>query len=112
VKVRESDLRHDADPTRRPVGRPCRPIPDDFGVMWPKLSREEAEEHWRCHHRSIDRWADEFGREKLVLARKRYREAQRAIAARARRKRYTLDSPSISAPGSVETCAGERDIEL
>ena len=91
---------------RRPAGRPCRPPPADFIELWPQHGWDTAAEHWRCHPRSIERWVEACGRERMVLARKRYVEAQRAVAKRARAKRYVAGrtlSPVGRKGGTAET---------
>lgn len=85
-----SDAPGNAAEVRRPVGRPCRPVPADFVEKWPQFGWETAGEEWRCNNRTIQRWIDECGRSMMILARKRYREAQRAVASRARRKNYVM----------------------
>lgn len=79
-----------ANEARRPVGRPYRPVPSDFVERWPQFGWEAAGEEWRCNNRTIQRWVDQCGRSEMVLARKRYVEAQRAIASRARRQSYAV----------------------
>lgn len=82
-----ADTRPREDETLR---RPYRPLPRDFEALWPSVGWSGAELVWRAHARTIARWVDTCGRERMVLARKKYLEAQRAIAGRARRKRYSL----------------------
>ena len=79
-----------AGEVRRPVGRPCRACPDDFAERWPMFGWELAGEEWGCNNRSIRRWVEECGRSEMVLARKRYVEAERAVTSRARRVNYMM----------------------
>jgi hypothetical protein len=57
---------------------------------WPQFGWETAGEEWRCNNKTIQRWIDECGRSEMVLARKRYREAERVVTSRARRKNYVM----------------------
>lgn len=70
--------------------RPSRPVPRNFVERWPLVGWEGAKEEWRAHSRTIARWVDECGRDRMVLARKAYKQAERQIQGRARRKRYVL----------------------
>lgn len=82
-------LQRDPDAVRRP----SRAVPPDFETRWPALGwgkETGAEYEWGCHSRTISRWLDEVGRDRMILARKKYRDAQRTVASRARRKRYVL----------------------
>jgi hypothetical protein len=78
------------DEPRRSVGRPRREVPEDFVRRWPQFGWELAGEEWRCNNKTIQRWIDECGRSEMVLARKRYLQAEREIASRARRKNYVM----------------------
>ncbi len=80
-------------PSAEPVRRPYRGVPRDFVERWPQVGWGKvtgAEAEWNAHARTISRWLDECGRSEMILARKRYLDAQRAVAGRARRKRYVL----------------------
>lgn len=57
--------------------RPFRPVPSDFPDRWPEFGWAAAPVEWRCHPRTIARWVDECGRDRLVLARKRWLDARR-----------------------------------
>lgn len=62
---------------RRGERRPFRPIPADFVERWPELGWDGAKAEWRVHARSIERWLDESGRDRMVLRRKRYLDSLR-----------------------------------
>lgn len=70
--------------------RPFRAVPADFRERWPQFGWSEAKAEWGAHARTIARWVDELGRDEMVLARKRWLDAQRLAASRERRKRYVL----------------------
>lgn len=100
------------DTPRRRVGRPYREVPEDFVRRWPEFGWELAREEWRCHGRTIERWVDECGRSEMVLARKRYRDAQQEIAARARRKNYVMGrtmTPVVGRKGGTSDDDDPRD---
>jgi hypothetical protein len=63
--------------------QPYRQRPADFELRWPQVGWEAAKDVWGAHSSMISRWIDECGRERMVLARKRYIEAERIIRRRA-----------------------------
>lgn len=70
--------------------RPYRQVPHDFVELWPQFGWGGAKEKWRAHGRTIERWVDECGRDRMVLARKAYVASERVVTSRARRKNYVL----------------------
>lgn len=70
--------------------QPYRAVPGNFVALWPSIGWSAAEAVWQAHARTIARWVDECGRDRMVLARHAYLQAERVIQGRARRKRYVL----------------------
>ena len=88
--ARADDAATDQTPPAGRLGRPHRGIPDNFAERWVRVGWFGAPDEFGAHTRSIGRWLDECGRDEMILARKRYLDAQRTIAGRARRKRYVM----------------------
>lgn len=79
------------DPTDLPLeneGKGYRPMPRDFMGIYPQLGWDEAKARWHAHGRTIARWLEEAGRDKMKLARLAYRRAHETIESRERRRRY------------------------
>jgi len=63
-------------------GRPRRRRPADFEQVFVRLGWELTPVHYGVHHRSIHRWLDECGKDRLIAARSAFvraaREARKA----------------------------------
>lgn len=68
-----------------------RPVPRDFEQRWPELGWSGAEAYWSAHARSIVRWLDDAGRDRLIAERSRFLREQRELRARLRQKGYRLE---------------------
>lgn len=75
---------------RESVRRPYRPLPRNFVERWPRVGWSGAEMEWHAHARTVSRWLNECGRSEMIMARKAYLDAERAVQGRARRKRYVM----------------------
>jgi hypothetical protein len=78
---------------RRGQIRPFRQRPRDFEERWPSIGWTAAELEWNAHARTIARWVDECGRDRMVLARKRWLDARREEARRQAKRGYVLGGP-------------------
>jgi hypothetical protein len=79
------------DPADLPLGsegKGYRPMPRDFVEMFPRLTWDAAKIRWHVHGRTMARWVDQAGRDKMKLARLAYRRAHETIESRERRRRY------------------------
>ncbi|MGJ0508912.1 MAG: hypothetical protein ACR652_17650 [Methylocystis sp.] len=56
---------------------PPRPVPDDFDVIFIEQGRDQCESWYRASKRTVNRWLDERGKERLIAARADYVKHQR-----------------------------------
>jgi hypothetical protein len=61
-------------------GRPRRSRPADFEQRFIELGWELTPVHYGVHHRSIHRWLDECGKDRLIAARSAFVRAAREAA--------------------------------
>jgi hypothetical protein len=57
---------------------PYRKRPKDFEDLWPTLGWSAAEAAFGAHARSIALWVNECGRDRMILARKKWLDRHRA----------------------------------
>lgn len=83
------DADHDGPGTSQPAkqrpGPPPRPVPVGFVEVYLRGGWDEAQAVFGCHRRTLSRWLNQAGFDRLTALRRAYRSARAMIAARARR---------------------------